>query len=181
MVGAVLACNVYLATSSPRQSKPVKAGIISTILCWIFTGLSVVQLIIPCIPPDGDVPPVAQHIATATIRTFASISIAFLLYRYSLTHSLTHSLLLTHSYLLTHAHSRCLVPAENTWHFSALNNILSWKYFEPLSQLTYASYLIHFRLLMVLLLTYSLFSLTLTHSPTHLLTLTHSLTHSLTY
>ena len=92
------------------------------------------------------------HSLTHLLTYLLTHSLTYLL-TYLLTHSLTYLLTYSLTYLLTRSltHSRCLIPRDNSWHFGALNSILSWKHFEPLSQLTYASYIIHFRLLMELI------------------------------
>lgn len=121
-VGAFLACNVNIA----NNTKASKMNIVGFILCWFFTLQSIVTLVFPCLPPaPGDVPVIGQHIATAAIRTFASMAISFLMYR-------------------------CLLSPQHPWHFSLLNNIFSLSVLKPFARLSYCSYLVHFRVLIEL-------------------------------
>ena len=120
-VGAVVACNVFLAARVPPKQRTLLGAAAS----WVFTLLALVQLIVPCLPPDDDVPVIGQHIATAALRTLSSAAAGFLLYR-------------------------CLVPKEHGWHWGALNSVLSWRAFAPIATLSYCSYLVHFRVIMEL-------------------------------
>jgi len=120
-VGGVVACNVFLAVRSPPKSKTF----IGVAFSWLFTLQALVTLVLPCLPPEDDVPMVGQWIATAAVRTLSSAAAGFLLYR-------------------------ALVPAEHGWHWKMFSSVLSNKIFSPIATLSYCSYLVHFRLLMEL-------------------------------
>lgn len=119
-VGAIVACNVYLA----RLHTPQKT-VLGTVCCWVLTLQALITLLIPCLPAEDNVPVIGQLIATAALRTLSAVAAGFLLYR-------------------------ALVPKEHGWHWAALNKFLSLKCFAPIATLSYCSYLIHFRLLMEL-------------------------------
>jgi len=68
-VGGVLACNYYLANW--RITLPTVSG---KIVSWILTLLSIVQLVIPCLPAADEAPLEAQLIATAALRVLAASS-----------------------------------------------------------------------------------------------------------
>lgn len=63
---------------------------------------------------------------TAALRNLSAVSASFLLYR-------------------------CLVPASHPWHFGLLNSFLSLSIWKHISNITFCSYLIHFRLIMELI------------------------------
>ena len=70
-----------------------------------------------------EVPLEAQLFVTAALRNMAACSAGLLLYR-------------------------CLVPREHPWHFSFLTSLLSLPVWKYVAEISFCSYLIHFRLLM---------------------------------
>ena len=124
-VGAFLACNVMLSHRESRESSINKGTTLGFVFSWIFTTISLAMIITPCLPADDNAPIEAQLFATAALRTLAASSVAFLLYR-------------------------TLVPSYHNWHWPVLSSFFCLKIWEPLSKLSFCSYLIHFRLLMEL-------------------------------
>lgn len=123
-VGGIMACNLYLANSN---TTPRKGTLLGSLVCWVLTIQALLSLIVPCIPQgDEEAPPMgAQLFITAAIRTLASASGAFLLYR-------------------------ALVPVEHPMHWSSLCSALSSPLLRPIANVSYWSYLVHFRLLLEL-------------------------------
>ena len=118
-VGAVVACNVFLAWRQP----PPRATVLGRIVAWLATLQALAVLVVPCLPPADDVPVIGQHIATAALRTFAACAAGLLLYR-------------------------ARVPPSHAWHWGGLEALLSLRAFRPVAVLSYCSYLVHFRILM---------------------------------
>ena len=88
------------------------------------------MLAIPCLPSDDNAPIEAQFFATTALRTIASASGAYLLYT-------------------------ALVPADHVWASPPLSQLLASSYLAPIAELSYCSYLLHFRVLMELCFTHS--------------------------
>jgi peptidoglycan/LPS O-acetylase OafA/YrhL len=80
---------------------------------------------VPCLPADDTAPAAAQLVATAALRTLSAAAGAVLLYR-------------------------ALVPRHHAWHWGGLARVLSLPFWRPLADLSFCSYLVHFRLLMEL-------------------------------
>ena len=120
-VGGVVACCVFLASKDPPKVKTI----LGTIASWFFTLQALATLVVPCLPPEDEVPEIGQWIATAALRTLSATAAGFLLYR-------------------------VLVPPEHNWHWSTLNSLLRWRPLATIAQLSYCSYLLHFRVLMEL-------------------------------
>lgn len=118
-VGAVVACNVFLAWRQP----PPSATSLGRLFAWLATLQAVAVLVVPCLPPADEVPVIGQHIATAALRTFAACAAGLLLYR-------------------------ARVPPSHAWHWAGLEAFLSLRVFRPVAVLSYCSYLVHFRILM---------------------------------
>lgn len=126
LIGGILACNLALAEGNEIK----KTSILGYIMLSTFTLLSIVQILVPCFPPEDSAPMEAQFFATVAIRTLAAAAVSFLLYR-------------------------SLLPSNYSWSwptipysesvYNALTSILT-----PLANLSYCSYLLHFRILMEL-------------------------------
>lgn len=122
-VGGIMACNLYQARTADKSPKGTWLG---TIACWFFTIQAIIMLVIPCIPQGEEEAPLeAQLFVTAAIRNVASASGAFLLYR-------------------------ALVPSDHPWHWSSVATILSNSALQPIAEISYCSYLVHFRVLLEL-------------------------------
>jgi len=119
--GGFLATNVLLAQMSKQTDKNSSRSSFS-IACLLFTVMAGVNLAIPCIPPEDEAPIEAQFIATAALRLLAAASAGTFLYR-------------------------ALVPASHDWSSSWIRAFFSLQIFAPIGRVSYASYLIHFRLL----------------------------------
>ena len=121
-VGAIMACNLYLARAGPTPT----GTLLGKLVCWFFTAQALIMLIIPCIPQgDDEAPMEAQFFVTTAVRTVAATSGAFLLYR-------------------------VLLPAEHPWHWSSMCSLFSTPFLRPIAELSYCSYLVHFRVLLEL-------------------------------
>ena len=122
-VGGIMACNLYQARAADKSPKGSWLG---TIVCWFFTIQAIIMLVIPCIPQgDEEAPVEAQLFVTAAIRTVASASGAFLLFR-------------------------ALVPSDHPWHWGSVSSLLSSSALQPIAEISYCSYLVHFRVLLEL-------------------------------
>lgn len=66
-----------------------------------------------------------QYFVTIAIRVLSSIAAAFLLFR-------------------------ALVPSSHAWHSPVLNSLLSMKIWKRISDISYCSYLLHFRMMLEL-------------------------------
>ena len=126
LIGGILACNLALAEGSEGK----KRSFLGYIMLSIFTLLSIVQILVPCFPPEDSAPIEAQIIATVAIRTLAATAVSFLLYR-------------------------SLLPSTHSWSWPTLpysdfgyNTLLT--ILVPIANLSYCSYLLHFRILMEL-------------------------------
>ena len=130
LIGGILACNLALTDTSTASTKKSGGSILGYVLLSLFTLLSIVQILVPCFPPEDTAPVEAQFFATVAIRTLASAAVGFLLYR-------------------------SLLPSNNSWAWPSMSvitpayNILE-SILVPLANLSYCSYLLHFRILMEL-------------------------------
>ena len=131
--GGFLATNVLLAQMSKPAAKDSGRSTFS-IACLLFTIMAGVNLAIPCIPPEDEAPLEAQFIATAALRLLAAASAGMFLYR-------------------------ALVPPSHDWSSSWVRAFFSLQVFAPIGRVSYASYLIHFRLLEFLNFTHGLLPL----------------------
>lgn len=130
-VGGILGCNLYLATLSPgRGGGKAGSSWLYRAIGWFWTINAVTMLAIPCLPSDDNAPIEAQFFATAALRTIAAASGAFLLYT-------------------------ALVPADHGWSWRLLSKLLASPYLAPIAELSYCSYLLHFRVLMELCLSHT--------------------------
>ena len=114
-----------LACNVRHANKNQINSIFGTLTMWVLTIMSLVIIFIPCLPADDEVPIEGQFFATTALRTLAAASVAFLLYR-------------------------TLVPTTHPWHWSMLTSFLSLSLWTPIAEMSYCSYLIHFRILMEL-------------------------------
>lgn len=132
-VGAFLACCVFTArrdvdaNKAQQQQQGFFKWVFGFFLCWVFTLLALTASVTPCLPADDEVPVEGQFFATAALRTLAATSVAFLLYR-------------------------TMIPPSHGWHWPLLQSFLSLSIWQPIGDLSYCSYLIHFRILMELAL-----------------------------
>lgn len=134
-VGGFMACCLLMAEqqyaqsgdmrSSEKKEKEKKHSLIGKCFCWLFTFVSISVLVVPCLPapPPDETPEEAQFVVTAALRIFSASAAAFLLYR-------------------------CLVPADHPWHFPLFSSYLSLSWWRGIAEISFCSYLIHFRLIM---------------------------------
>lgn len=119
-----MATNVLLAQKTKPFDKHAGSPPASSfsIACLLFTAMACINLAVPCIPPEDDAPIAAQSIATAALRLLAAASAGMLLYR-------------------------ALVHPTHAWASPWTRAFFSLRIFAPVGRVSYASYLIHFRLL----------------------------------
>jgi peptidoglycan/LPS O-acetylase OafA/YrhL len=156
-VGGFLACCFYTAlhdiTSSKAAPQPWSLGnMFWFVLRWILTGVCVMLLVLPCLPPPPignlhtslffpldpcveESPIESQLITTMVFRTLAATAAAFMLYR-------------------------SILPSSHPTSWPALSSVLSFPPFHFLASVSFCSYLIHFRLLMELILNPSVRAIT---------------------
>ncbi|GAB5358961.1 hypothetical protein AAMO2058_000504000 [Amorphochlora amoebiformis] len=128
-IGVVAACNYIHAKewSKTRESNPSASTIwiiASTLGKWISIFWAFIQLFTPMIPSDPDNAPDAVGLfVTVALRVLSSMAAAILIFS-------------------------AVVPSSHPWHLGWLGRFLGWDIWLPISKISFASYLIHFKILM---------------------------------